>query len=101
MEMYRARIVDDLVIRLIHKQKIQPSHFICNEKNVERPVLLLDEGIKIFLEEYYRVIFKERGTGEIPYENDFLKLKIIEKNLETFKQSLVKETFDYEGFKIK
>jgi CRISPR/Cas system-associated endonuclease Cas1 len=101
MEMYRARIVDDLIIRLLYRKKMQISHFICDEKNEERPVFLSDEGIKIFLSEYYKVIFKERGSAEIPYENDFLKLKIIEKNLEVFKQSLVKETFDYEGFKIK
>ncbi len=101
MEMYRAWIVDDMVIRLINKEKINLDHFFVDEKNGKRPVTLLDDGLKIFIQEYYKVIFKEKWSDEIPFENDFLKLKIIEKNLEIFKQSLVKETYDYEGFKIK
>ena len=101
MEMYRAWIVDDMVIRLINKWKIKLDHFLVDESNEKRPVNLLDDGLKIFIEEYYKIIFKEKGSNEIPFENDFIKLKIIEKDFEIFKQSLVKETHDYEGFKIK
>lgn len=39
--------------------------------------------------------------GEVLYENDFIKIKLIEKTIEVFKKSLFKESHDYEGFKIK
>ena len=101
MEMFRAWIIDDLVIRMIHKKQILKEHFIIDFEDEKRPVNLTDEWLKKFIWEYYRVIFKEKWTNSIPFENDFMKLKIIEKNLESFKQSLVKDTHDYEGFKIK
>lgn len=101
MEMFRARIVDDMVVRLLRAKKLTLEDFYIDKNNEKRPVLLMDEGLKTVLAEYYRVIFKQKGTGAIPYENDFIKLKIIEKHLETFKQSLSKKTYEYEGFKIK
>lgn len=101
MEMFRAWIVDDLVLRLLINKKMSLDDFYVDEENIKRPVLLGDEGLKVVLEEYYKVIFKQKGISEIPYENDFIKLKIIEKTLESFKQSLVKQTHNYEGFKIK
>lgn len=101
MEMFRAWIVDDMVIRLLHHEKLTASDFYIDEQNEQRPVFLCEEGLKLFLEEYYKVMFKQKGSWEIPFENDFIKLKIIEKTLEAFKQSLVKKTYTYEGFKIK
>jgi len=101
MEMFRAWIVDDLVIRLTITWKIQHLHFLINEDDEKRPCLMLDEWLRIFLESYYNTIFKEKWSWELSYMNDFVKLKVIEKNLEEFKQSLVKETHNYEGFKIK
>jgi CRISPR-associated protein Cas1 len=101
MEMYRAWIVDDLVMRVIKNKKINIDHFWTDEENDQRPVLFTDDGLKIFIQTYYDTIFKQRGSSEVVYENDFIKIKIIEKNIEIFKQSLVKKTYDYEGFKIK
>ena len=100
MEMYRAWIIDDLVIRLLKTEKILISHFYINENNEQRPCLFLDDGLKIFLNAYYQTIFKEKSS-DISFGNNFIKLKMIEKNLEQFKQSLFQETYQYEGFKIK
>jgi CRISPR/Cas system-associated endonuclease Cas1 len=43
MEMYRAWIIDDLVIRITQKEAMDESHFFINTKDIERPVLITDE----------------------------------------------------------
>lgn len=99
MEMYRARIVDDLVVRLAKSEKMKTSHFLYDIENEKRPVFMTDEWLHIFIWEYYKTVFKEKD--EQSFENQFVKLKIIEKEIEKFKQTLVKELWYYEGFKIK
>jgi len=100
MEMFRAWIVDDLVVKLIRRNKITKDQFLIDDEEEKRPVYIKDEWLKLFLWEYYKAIFK-KWNDEFEIENKFLKLKIIEKNIETFKQSLSTWNFDYEGFKIK
>ncbi len=99
MEMFRARIVDDMIIRLINKNAIISEHFIVIEDENPRPVYFTDDGLPKFLNEYYKTVFKKKDDFNI--RNKFLKLKIIEKEIEIFKQSLSSGEFQYEGFKIK
>lgn len=99
MEMYRAWIVDDMILKIIENWKIKLENFQIIEENPKRPVLLDDDWLKIFLTEYYKTIFKWKD--EMSIHNTMKKLKTIEINIEEFKQTLVKKTFDYEGFKIK
>ena len=98
MEMFRSRIVDDLVIRLTRTKKINLNHFIIDETNKERPVLLTDEWLKIFISEYYKTVFKQKTFDG---EKEFIKLKMIERTLTDFKATLVQKTYNYEGFTIK
>lgn len=99
MEMYRAWIIDDLVIRITQKEAMDESHFFINTKDIERPVLITDEWLQIFLSEYYKTVFSK--SDEESFWN-YKKLSLIEKDLEIFKQSLVKSNSElYEGFKIK
>ena len=99
MEMYRAWIVDDLVIRITQKGAMNESHFFINTKDESRPVLITDEWLQIFLSEYYKTVFSK--ADEEDFWN-YKKLSLIEKDLEIFKQSLVKSNVElYEGFKIK
>lgn len=100
MEMFRAWVVDDLVVKLIRREKIKKDDFWIDEENEKRPVFFEDNWLKLFLWEYYKAIFK-KWNDEFEIENKFLKLKIIEKNIEQFKQSLLTWKFNYEGFKIK
>ncbi len=100
MEMFRAWVVDDLVVKLIRREKIDKKQFIIDEDEEKRPVYFKDEWLKLFLWEYYKAIFK-KWNYEFEIENKFLKLKIIETNIEKFKQSLSTWNFEYEGFKIK
>jgi hypothetical protein len=75
------------------------SHFFINTKDIERPVLITDEWLQIFLSEYYKTVFSK--SDEESFWN-YKKLSLIEKDLEIFKQSLVKSNSElYEGFKIK
>ena len=97
--MFRARVVDDMVIRVINKEAIVPEHFILLEDEESRPVYFTDEGLPKFLNEYYKTVFKKKDDFNL--RNKFLRLRIIEKEIETFKQSLSTGEFQYEGFKIK
>lgn len=99
MEMFRARVVDDMVIRVINKEAIIPEHFILLEDEEARPVYFTDEWLPKFLNEYYKTVFKKKDDFNI--RNKFLRLKTIEKEIEIFKQSLSSGEFQYEGFKIK
>jgi len=99
MEMYRSWIVDDLVIRMTHTQKMDICHFFIDKDNEKRPVLLTDDWLKLFIEEYYKTMFRSKESFS-PWV-EFIKLKMIEKNLELFKSSLVNQTRNYEGFTIK
>jgi CRISPR-associated protein Cas1 len=80
MEQYRAWIVDDMVIRLIHHNQITLDHFVIDEHDAKLPCRLTDDGLKIVLNEYYRLMFKEKDNGNL--DTLFVKLKIIEKDIE-------------------
>lgn len=99
MEMFRARVVDDMVIRVINKGSINLEHFILLEDEESRPVYFTDEWLPKFLNEYYKTVFKKKDDFNI--RNKFVKLKIIEQAIEEFKKSLSNGEFQYEGFKIK
>jgi CRISP-associated protein Cas1 len=99
MEMYRSWIIDDMIIRVLSKDAIKKEHFFINTTNSSRPVLFSQEWLHIFLSEYYKTVFSK--SQEEKFWN-YKKLSLIEKDLEVFKQSLVKSNPDfYEGFKIK
>lgn len=99
MEMYRSWIIDDMIVRILNKSAINLEHFFINTKDEKRPVLFTQEGLHIFLWEYYKSVFSK--SEEENFWN-YKKLSLIEKDLELFKQSLVKsDTNIYEGFKIK
>ena len=99
MEMYRSWIIDDMVIRILSKEAIKQEHFFVNTKNEKRPVLFTNEWLQIFLREYYKSVFSK--SDEENFWN-YKKLSLIEKDLEIFKQSLLKTDPNiYEGFKIK
>ena len=101
MEMFRAWIVDDLIIRLLTTNKIQISDFIINSDDDQHPCLMSDEWLKVFIDAYYQTIFKEKNLWDMDFNNNYVKLKIIEQTIEDFKQTLVSETYNYEGFKIR
>jgi len=99
MEMYRSRIIDDMIIRILNKWSINNEHFFINTKDNNKPVLFTQEGLYIFLWEYYKTVFSK--SEEENFWN-YKKLSLIEKDLELFKQSIIKtEPNQYEGFKIK
>jgi hypothetical protein len=75
------------------------EHFFINTKDEKRPVLITDEWLQIFLSEYYKTVFSKADEENF---GNFKKLTLIEKDLESFKQSLVNKMPEkYEGFKIK
>jgi len=49
MEMFRAWIVDDLVVKLIRRKKITKDHFLIDEDDEKKPVYIKDDGLKLFL----------------------------------------------------
>jgi len=85
MEMYRAWIVDDLVIRLLNRWVINKENFFINKENEQRPVLLTQEWLEIFIREYYKVIL--RKSDEENFWN-YKKLRIIEENIMLFKKAI-------------
>ncbi len=99
MEQYRSWIVDDMVVRMTQTQKLTLEHFAIDEQDDKRPCRMTDDGLKIFLNEYYRLMFKEKDNWNM--DTEFIKLKIIEKNIEQLKQSLVTWSYQYEGFTLK
>jgi len=99
MEMFRSRIVDDLIVRITQSEKMNLEHFHIDESNEKRPVLLTDDGLRLYIDQYYKTVFKSK-EADIAW-TEFIKLKMIEKSLEKFKASLVKKIWDYEGFTIK
>ncbi len=99
MEMYRSWIIDDMIIRILSKWAMDKSHFFINKSNNTRPVLITQEWLQIFLREYYKTVFSK--SDEENFWN-YKKLSLIEKDLELFKQSIIKTDSNiYEGFKIK
>lgn len=99
MEMFRSWIVDDLVVRMTQTQKMNLTHFHIDQSNEARPVLLTDDGLRLFIDQYYKTVFKQKEWVSAGVE--FIKLKMVEKNMEKFKASLVQKSRDYEGFTIK
>jgi len=97
MEMFRAWIVDDLVIRLIRTEKITLDMFY-HDKETEA-CLFTQEGLSIFLEAYYSTMFREKDHDIAGKE--IIKIKILERTIEQLKQSISKKTHDYPGFLIK
>ncbi len=99
MEMYRAWIIDDLIIRILWKWSITKQHFFINENDEKKPVLFTEEWLKIFINEYYKTMFSK--ADEENFWN-YKKLTYIEKNVESFKQAIIHNSPEkYEGFKIK
>jgi len=43
MEMFRAWIVDDLVVKLIRRNKITKDQFLIDDEEEKRPVYIKDE----------------------------------------------------------
>jgi len=99
MEMYRSWIIDDLIVRITQKEAMNEKHFFINTSDEKRPILITDEWLQIFLSEYYKTVFSK--ADEENFWN-YKKLSLIEKDLENFKQSIIKNNPEsYEGFKIK
>ena len=88
MEMYRAWIIDDMVIRILKKWSITEDDFFKNTLDERKPVSLTEEWLKKFLSEYYKTVFSK--ADEEQFWN-YKKLSIIEKNIETLKQSFIKK----------
>lgn len=99
MEMYRSWIVDDMIIRILARWVIQTNHFFINTSDEKRPVLFTQEWLHIFIGEYYKTVFSK--ADEENFWN-YKKLTMIEKDIESLKQSIIKNSPEsYEGFKIK
>lgn len=97
MEMFRSWIVDDLVIRVIRTWKITLDMFHYDEET--GACLFSQDWLAIYLEQYYATMFREKEHDIAGKE--MIKLKILEKTLEQFKQSISKQSHDYPGFLIK
>jgi len=99
MEMYRAWIIDDLVIRILNKKALTKEHFFINTENEKRPVFITQEWIEIFIREYYKTILKK--SDEQNFWN-YKKLKMIEENIMLFKKSIWEKNSEiYKWFLVK
>lgn len=99
MELFRSWIIDDLVIRLIHTEKIKEDMFMILEEWNVKNCIINDEWLEIFIKNYYTTVFKEKWDEFL--KNNFLKIRYIEKTIEDLKKSLSEETYNYESFKIR
>ena len=100
MEMFRAWVVDDLVLKVLRKNIIEKDDFII-DKHSQTPVLLTDDGLKKFIDAYYKEVFKKSEYDNVLDGTKWVKLKYLEKTLEEFKKSLVDGEFEYKWFKLK
>jgi CRISPR/Cas system-associated endonuclease Cas1 len=94
MEMFRAWVVDDLVLKVLRKNIIEKDDFII-DKHSQTPVLLTDDGLKKFIDAYYKEVFKKSEYDNVLDGTKWVKLKYLEKTLEEFKKSLVDGEFEY------
>jgi len=100
MEMFRAWIVDDLVLKVIWNSDIVWEDFII-ERHSQTPVLLTDDWLRKFINSYYKFVFKKSTDDNVLSGEDWVKLKYIEKTLEEFKKSLIDKDFEYKWFLLK
>ena len=100
MEMFRAWIVDDLVLKVLRKNIIEKDDFII-DRHSQTPVLLTEDGLRKFIEQYYKDVFKKSEYDNVLDGTKWVKLKYVEKTMEEFKKSLIDENFEYKGFRLK
>jgi len=100
MEMFRAWIVDDLVLKVLRNNDITKDDFII-DRHSQTPVLLTEEGLRKFIWKFYKEVFKKEEQEDVMFGENWIKLKHIEKTLEDFKKSLVDSEFNYTWFKLK
>ncbi len=100
MEMFRSWIVDDLVLKVIWNGDIVWEDFII-ERHSQTPVLLTEDGLRKFIDKYYKFVFKKSTGDYVLTGEEWAKLKFVEKTLEKFKKSLVDENFEYKWFLLK
>ena len=100
MEMFRAWIVDDLVLKVLRNNIIEKDDFII-DRHSQTPVLLTEDGLRKFVSNYYKEVFKKSVEDNILDGTKWVKLQYVEKTLEEFKKSLQDKEFEYKGFKLK
>ena len=100
MEMFRAWIVDDLVLKVLRNNLIGKDDFII-DRHSQTPVLLTEDGLRKFISKYYQEVFKKSVEDNVLDGTKWVKLQYVEKTLEEFKKSLIDECFEYKGFRLK
>lgn len=100
MEMFRAWIVDDLVLKVLRNNIVEKDDFII-DRHSQTPVLLTEDGLRKFVSNYYKEVFKKSVEDNILDGTKWVKLQYVEKTLEEFKKSLQDDNFDYKWFKLK
>ena len=100
MEMFRAWIVDDLVLKVLRNNLIGKDDFII-DRHSQTPVLLTEDGLRKFISKYYQEVFKKSVEDNVLDGTKWVKLQYVEKTLEEFKKSLIDEGFEYKGFRLK
>ena len=100
MEMFRAWIVDDLVLKVLRNNDIEKDDFII-DRHSQTPVLLTEEGLRKFIWRFYKEVFKKQDEENVMFGENWIKLKHMEKTLEEFKKSLQDKNYEYKGFKLK
>ena len=94
MEMFRTWIVDDLVLKVLRNNIVEKDDFII-DRHSQTPVLLTEDGLRKFVSNYYKEVFKKSVEDNILDGTKWVKLQYIEKTLEEFKKSLQDDNFDY------
>ncbi len=100
MEMFRAWMVDDLVLKVIDRWDITFDDFII-DRHSQTPVLLTEDWLRKFIQSYYQFVFKKSTYDNVFDGSKWIKLKYVEKTLEEFKKSLIDKSFVYKGFLLK
>ena len=100
MEMFRAWIVDDIVLKVLKKWVITDDDFIIDKHSIT-PVLLTEDWLKKFIDLFYKTVFKQSEYDNVLDGSKWVKLKYLEKTLEEFKKSLVDDTYTYSWFLLK
>lgn len=91
MEMFRAWIVDNMVINLTQSGKILWSNF----SYADNGACIIDNAwLKILISEYYQSVFRD-----IYNPKRSAKIQMIQRNIEEFKKSLLQK-WEYTGFRI-
>ncbi len=98
--MFRAWIVDDLVLKVIWNNDIVWEDFII-DRHSQTPVILSEDWLRKFIDKYYKFVFKKSTKDDVISSEGWLKLKHIEKTLESFKKSLIDREVGYKWFLLK